>query len=204
VMPGNNIRAVGGRTASLAKDARRRRTAPGPHGQKVGLVVQLRDQLQFVLQQAANLLRHAARIAPPRPAHVSRTDIRSASARRANSSDTRSATRRAKTCSDRQSPACAAAPRARQRRGDHFGRRFQVPLALGNRCGVASAPCSRGGWPSTRRARRLAPADDNARRRPHQRDARLPRELLQLSISAIVRPAVQFGQQIAASANRSR
>ena len=58
---------VGGRAASLAEDA----PPPGesnqvPNREKIRLVMQFRDQLQLVLQQPADLFRHAAGPAPPR------------------------------------------------------------------------------------------------------------------------------------------
>ena len=59
---------VGRRAAALAEDAA---TAGEDHevpdGEKVGLVVQLFDQLQLVLDEAPHLVGHAVRVAVPRP-----------------------------------------------------------------------------------------------------------------------------------------
>ena len=118
-------RRVGRAAAPLAQNAS---LAGEPHqvvhGEKIGLVAQVGDQRQLVLDQRANLVGNALRITlRPRRPRSAASDIPAASAPAEPAPrDTRSATRRARRSSARQFPACGPRPPAPRQTARPFPR----------------------------------------------------------------------------------
>ena len=166
--------------------------------------MQLRDQLQFMLQQPTDLFRHAARIAPPcaGPGKLGQILV-GRQARRGQLLGilvTQLVERKRAAVGNLHRAthgSGASAKRAAMSAGD-----FKCRSALANRCGTASATVhvvTHGRQHVVQRRTlghvimHVAGGD--------QRDARLPRKFLQPGqFPPVVRPTVQFGQQIAAIA----
>ena len=118
-----------------------------PDGEEVGLVAQLRDQRQFVLDQPADLVGDAGRVAVvrPRPRSVGSGTRAASSPPGRVPRGSRSAARRARRCSGRRPRPCARRRPGRRRTARRISSGdFRCRSALGKRRSPSSAtvqPC---------------------------------------------------------------